>query len=312
MGLLLRKAFLFALMAITIYLTLFAILFYVRTYQKVPIIFRTTQGNTYRGGHSYVAFRGFNPNKKYDIIVLGSSHAYRGYDPAIFKEYNYDMYNLGTNSQISMVSLYIAREFIRKENCKTVIMDIYDPVFKRESLESVSDYIQNSLSDKKAVEISVSKKDVRTLNMLTMRMFNNFNGIFNPDTAGIKNGYKPYKTQLKITDKPSERLYPADANAFDYFEKLIKHLRSEGINIIVAEHPLPALFSIEKEKHAELLAKINPILKKYNVPFYDHLYDSTMTDVKYFSNPNHLSVSGVNIYNHTLLKELIRDGRLPR
>ena len=82
-----RKSFLFAILALLIYTGLFAILFYVRT-TNIPVIFRTTQGNTYRGGHTYVAFRQFDPKEKYDVIVLGSSHAYRGYDPEIFRQHN--------------------------------------------------------------------------------------------------------------------------------------------------------------------------------------------------------------------------------
>ena len=306
-----RKFFLFTILALFIYTALFAILFYVRT-TDIPVIFRTTQGNTYRGGHTYVAFRQFDPKAKYDIIVLGSSHAYRGYDPAIFKKYNYNLFNLGTNSQINLVSYFIAREFIRKENCKNVIFDIYDPVFKRHSLESVSDYIQNSLSTRYVLRLMKEEKDIRTINMFTMRYFNDFNGVFNPDTAGIKQGYVPYFTQLKSDAKRLERDNIPDDKALIHFEELIKYLQHEGINVIMAEHPLPTNFTIPKAKHEQFLESINPILKKYNIPFYDHLYDSTMTDIQYFSNTNHLSVAGVAKYNEALLKELIKDNRIQK
>ena len=312
MTIFIRKALLFALLAAVIYLMIFAVLFYVRTYNDLPFIFRTTQGNTYRGGHTYIAFRQFNPKEKYDVIVLGSSHAYRGYDPEIFKRYNYKMFNLGTNSQINLVSYFIAKEFIRKENCKNVILDIYDPVFKRTSLESVSDYIQNSTSDKNVLGLIKEEKDIRTINMLTMRVLNNFNGIFNPDTAGVNNGYIPYNTQLQPDAKRLIRDNIPDEKALIHFEKLIKYLQGEGINVIAAEHPLPARFTIDKTKHELLRQTITPILRKYNIPFYDHLYDSTMTDIPYFSNTNHLSVSGVEKYNTTLLNELIRDNNLKK
>lgn len=34
-----------------------------------------------------------------DILFLGSSHCYRGFDPRVFKNIGYNIFNLGTSSQ---------------------------------------------------------------------------------------------------------------------------------------------------------------------------------------------------------------------
>ena len=310
MGLFIRKLLLFLGIALVLYLTLFGALFFVRTF-NIPVIFRTTQGNIFRGGYTYVTFRQFNPKEKYDIILLGSSHAYRGYDPAIFREHGYKMFNLGTNSQTNLVAYFIAKNYIKKENCNTVIIDIYDRVFMTSTLESISDIVQNINSNKTALEICLALKDIRTINMLTMRVFNNFHGVFNADTAGVDHGFIPYNTQLRLNGKQKDLDFETSEGTVEYFAKLIEYLHSEGINIIVAEHPVPLIYTIPKEQHAEMLNKINPILKKYDVPFYDHLYDSTMVDIQYYANENHLSISGIKKYNDILLNELLKDGRLP-
>ena len=307
----LRKFLIFTGAAFLIYITIFGVLFFVRSY-NIPMIFRTSQGNIFRGGYTYVTFRQFDRNAKYDIILLGSSHAYRGYDPTIFREHGYNMFNLGTNSQTNLVSYFIAKNYIKKENCKTVIIDVYDRVFLTTTLESISDIVQNINSNKAAVEICFALKDIRTVNMLSLRLFNNFNGVFDDDTAGVVNGFIPYITQLKITDRLKEPEFETLDQAIDYFDKLVDCLQKEGIKVIVAEHPVPFIYAISKEQHALLVEKIKPILNRYNVPFYDHLYDSTMTDLQYYANANHLSISGIKKYNDILLEELKRDGHLPR
>ena len=145
------------------------------------------------GGYTYVSFRQFDRAKKYDVLLLGSSHAYRGYDPAIFKEYGYSMFNLGTNSQGNMVSYVIAKNYIHKSNCKTVILDVYDRVFVTTRMESLSDVVQNVNSVEAAVDLCLASRDIRLANMLTMRAFNHFDFVFNRDTAGVVEGYIPYQ-----------------------------------------------------------------------------------------------------------------------
>ena len=311
MNLFIRKFLLFTAFAIIIYITIFGALFFLRSY-NIPMIFRTTQGNIFRGGFTYITFRQFDPNAKHDILLLGSSHAYRGYDPAIFREHGYNMFNLGTNSQTNLVSYFIAKNYIKKENCNMVIIDVYDRVFITSTLESISDIVQNINSNKAAVEICLALKDIRTVNMLSLRLFNNFNGVFNADTAGVVNGFIPYNTQLTETDMVKEPELEALDQAIVYFEKLIIYLQKEGIKVVLAEHPVPFVYAISPEQHALMVEKIKPILTRYNVPFYDHLYDSTMTDIKYYANYNHLSISGIKKYNNILLEELKRDGHLPR
>ena len=311
MGVFIRKFLIFTGLAVLIYIVLFCILFFTRS-DNIPIIYRATHGNLLRGGFTWVTFRQFDPNAKYDVILLGSSHAYRGYDPAIFHEYGYNMFNLGTNSQSNLVSYFIAKNYISRKNCKTVIIDVYDRVFPTVAMESISDIVQNINSTKAAVEICIAIKDFRTMNMLTLRVFNNIGGVFNADTANVINGFVPYNTQLQPTDRLREPVLENHHQAVEYFSKLVAYLHQEGIKIIVAEHPVPLVYAVPRDQHNKMISEIKPILEQYNVPFYDHLYDSTMMDIRYFANANHLSVSGIKRYNEILLNELIRDGHLQR
>ena len=311
MALFLRKLISFTSLVIIIYILAFAVLFFVSSF-NIPLVFRITNANILKGGYTYVSFRQFDRAKKYDVLLLGSSHAYRGYDPAIFKEYGYSMFNLGTNSQGNMVSYVIAKNYIHKSNCKTVILDVYDRVFVTTRMESLSDVVQNVNSVEAAVDLCLASRDIRLANMLTMRAFNHFDFVFNRDTAGVVEGYIPYQTQLSPTEKHRETGQKPAEEALIYFEKLIEYLHGEGVNIILAEQPVSYLAAIPIAQHQDMLNKIRPILEKYQIPFYDHLYDPSLSDIKYFANSNHLSISGIEKYNKILLNELLRDGRLPK
>ena len=306
-----KRFFLFAFFAAVLYLGCFGILFGLR-FGPVPLIYRTTQGNVFEGGLSYVKFRDFNKNDKYDVIVLGSSHAYRGYDPAIFDAYGYKMYNLGSSSQSILTSYVVAKHYINRNNCRTVIIDLYDRIFMLRSIESLSDLVQNVSSDKAAAEICLRANDIRALNMYTLRLFCKFTEPLNVDTNDIDRGFQAIKGQLTLPGKPKDHDYETNNQSLRHFAKLIRYLKSEGINVILTEHPLPQVYTIHPERHEQFKRDITSATGKYDVPFYDYIYDSTMTGIQYFSDENHLSLRGVEKFNHKLLRDLIADDRLAR
>lgn len=310
MKLLAKKIFLFGLLAIGVYIIMFSILYFIRV-GNVPLLYRSTQGNVFKGGLTYKKFKEFNPNEKYDIIVLGSSHAYRGYDPEIFASYGYKIYNLGSSAQSLLSSYVIARNYIKKENCNTVIIDLYDRIFRYSSVESLSDVTQNISSDKAAAELCIRSKDLRAINMFTLRMFSKLDYPLNNDTLNLINGFQASNNQLTLPGNPKDPDYNSNKETLHSFAKLIHYLNKEGIHVILAEHPLPEVYTISESKHSRFVTDINKIIKPYNIKWYDLMRDSTMTGIQYYADENHLNYRGVKKYNHKLIELLIKDQQLP-
>ncbi len=306
---LLKNILLFGLIALTSYITLFSVLYFIRI-GNVPLVYRTTQGNVFKGGLTYKKFQDFDKNEKYDIIILGSSHAYRGYDPVIFESYGYKIYNLGTSAQTLLSSYVIARNYINKNNCGTVIIDLYDRIFKKKGVESLSDVSQNIESDVAAAELCMRSGDLRAVNMFTLRMFCKLDEPLNSDTLYLNNGFQASNKQLTLPGHPTDADYVSNKETLHYFAKLIRYLHSEGIRVILAEHPLPYIYSIPEDKHAVFKNDINKITAGYNIPWYDFMNDSSMTEIANFADENHLNYRGVQEYNHKLIKAMQKDGAL--
>jgi hypothetical protein len=305
----LRKLLLFTCSAIARYIFFLGTLYFIRI-GNVPLVFRTTQGNVFKGGLTYKKFVEFDRNKKYDIIVLGSSHAYRGYDPQIFGSYGYEIYNLGSSAQGVLASYIIAKHNIKKENCKTVIIDLYDRIFKISSIESLSDITQNISSDKAALDLCLHSKDLRAVNMFTLRMFNKMDAPLNPDTVNIDRGFQASKSQLVLPGEPKDLDYVRNEKTLAYFAKLIQYLHHEGIQVILAEHPLPEVYTISDLKHENFVRDIRNITDQYNIPWFDLVKDSTMAGIQYYADENHLNYKGVVKYNHKLIGLMQKAGVL--
>jgi hypothetical protein len=297
------------LTALAVYLLLFAVLFFIAP-GGIPLIYRTTKGNVWEGGGTYVKFREFNGNEKWDIVILGSSHAYRGYDPRIFESKGYKTFNLGTSDQNMMCSYYIAKNYLNRSNCRMVILDLYDRVFTQQNLESMSDVVHNITSDKAAFQVAMSSRDIRGLNMFTLRQFNKLRAPLNIDTNGFVNGFYPTNTYL--TPPASKRIvwkYHTNDFQMEYFRKLIEYLQSEGIQLVLTEHPMPALYT--PQDHELFVADIQAIANEYKLVYLDYMKDSSMTGIRYFADETHLNVEGVTAYNNKLINDMISGKLLP-
>ena len=305
---LLKKSFLFIVTSLVVYLLLFAFLFYFHI-DGTSLLYRATTGFVMKGGGTYLKTHQFNTNEMHDVVIVGSSHAYRGYNPAIFNEYGYNAFNLGTSDQKMMCTFYLTKNYINHRNCKILLLDLYDRVFSQENIESYSDLIQNMPSDKAAFDIMLASKDVRTINMITLRYFNknvppNFN-----DTSGYFKGFMATDKYMEFPLKHRVYKYERNEESLHYLEKLLSYLQTENIKPVMAEHALPSLSPAPD--HAKFRADILPVLKKYNVQWFDYTNDTTMNDFMLFADESHLNIHGVKIYNHRLIDDMIAAGILP-
>lgn len=308
---LLKKVLLFIASFLVMYFSLFALLFFIKP-GGIPFIYRAAQGNIWEGGGTWIKFQKFDPNKKWDVITIGSSHAYRGYDPEVFKEHGMSMYNLGTSNQHTMCTYHIVKTYFTNENCKLLILDLFDKVFSNNDIESKSDLIQNITSDKAALAIAMDAADIRALNMITLRYFNKTIPPLSLDTTGYVNGYLGARKFLDPKKKDTSNLtakYHTEKSQLKYLRLLLAYCQKEGIKTIVVSHPSPEIYPLQL--HSLFLADITPILHQYQVPYYDYTRLKELGSIKYYADPSHLNILGVKKYNEILLKGLAADHIIP-
>ena len=293
------------------YFAIFTVLYVVRI-NHIPVLFRSSPAYFSEGGGTWITFRKFDRGRKWDVIVMGSSHAYRGYDPAIFEKYGLSAYTLGTSAQPIMCSYRIAKNYLNRRNCGIVILDVYESVFSGSMMESTLDLIQNIDDDRTATDLALSSADMRAINALVHRFYNKNRQLLNPDTSGHYNGYYSSKRKLVPRDiKPERkfRRYTTNTEQLAYLDKLLAYLASEGIRTVVVEHPLPTPYMVTG--HEQFVRDLKPILMKYRVPFYDYTGAWGPEALPFFMDDNHLNIYGVQRFNEMLIRDLRRDQILP-
>ncbi|MBL7882702.1 MAG: hypothetical protein JNL69_01430 [Bacteroidia bacterium] len=261
---------------------------------------------TWKGGNSYQKFKDFDANAKYDIVVLGSSHAYRGYDPRIFKKYGLTLFNLGTSGQSIFNSYYIAKNYIAKNNCDLVLLDIYDGALASDGIESCADLIQNISSDKAAFQMGLHLKNPGAINMLTVRMLNTNSSPMYIDSFYVFNGYSEKRDSVLNTAKYS---YTADLKVnpiqLAYLEDLLLYFKQSSINVLMVTHPTPK--ESNNGNHDQFNEMVSMLSKKYTIPYWDYSYSVVLDTKKDYYDSHHLNQSGVNKFDSVLINDLIKN-----
>lgn len=277
---------------------------YEQNYEIKPLLYTATGHVQPPGGQAWHMLHEFKGADNYDLIVIGSSHAYRGYDPRIFDAAGYHMYNLGSSNQ-SIMNTYVLVDNLIPEGWKgKLILDIYEETFQNESIESTANLIANSPSSAMAKQIAFTHFDVRVLNMLSARMMTKAESTYE-DYGYITKGYCN-RTDTVSSDFifPKEKEFKASDKALKYFRKLIHLLNKRGIEYVLVNCPSP---KVNKQAHDAFIHEaITETFRKHKVKpaFYDFAVDNSLLSNRHFYDETHMNQAGVNLFNALLIEKL--------
>lgn len=251
-------------------------------------------------GYSYTRFNEANRDKDVDILVIGSSHAYRGYDPRIFQQSNWKMFNLGSSAQTPVQTEYVLNKYLHKLNPKLVIIDVYPILFKSDGVESVLDLLSNTTLDDELVSLSVKQNDVRVYNTLVYSYFKN---IFDVDSdfkenllqkngdAYIERGFVQSNYKFKSKSNYEGESYTFSSPQMNAFRHIINKLNKSNIPYIILQSPIP------KKKYQSIKnnEEADSVFAEYG--FYQNANEALTLPDSCFIDESHLNQTGVNIYN---------------
>ena len=236
--------------------------------------------------------------KDIDVVFLGSSHAYRGFDP---KNFSFSSFNIGTTAQTPIQSYVLIKKHLKKMNPKLVIYEVYPETFEISGLESQLDLLSNSKINFDLISTTFELKSIEAFNLIILNFLNytllgkpilrqtsnniehyfpngyveTQNNTFKPNVINNNGKWNPLKIQLK------------------YFRKCLNYLEKNNTKVLLVFAPITA-----KEYNSyENIEYFNDLMKKtqkyinFNNTFFDNIY---------FYDSHHLNKSGVSIFNKKL------------
>lgn len=281
-------------------------------------------------GHTLVRMQEAQKAKDIDIIFIGSSHVYRGFDTRIFEKHNIRTFNLGTSSQSPFVSYYLLKEYLPSLKPRIVVMDLFWGALSMSSVEAGADIIANSEVNESIVDMAWETKDVILLNgLLLSKIYQSFypldttiQGKFKFDQY-IEGGFVQTSekenrlSEEELTSLKPTKIEPAKIQ-LEYLRKIITLCKNHNIQLVFTVAPVTSEYLESIENHEEYSSLINRIANESGAALIDYTGRDLNLSSKYdFYDAHHLSQSGVAKFNEVFIKELKelvqeRNGKIPR
>jgi len=247
-----------------------------------------------------------------DILFIGSSHAYRGYDVRLWRSIG-KSFNLGTTGQTPVQTLYLLKKFYKNLNPKFVIIDIYFPLFESDGIESSVDILSNfyDLSNYKLFLLSPNPIVLNTLiysyfyelkNRIGLNNNKKSEDYFNENDIYITGGFVQIKNQYYNSDEISnKRNIKMSGNQTRAFERIIRFLKKNKIKYIIVHAPIT---SKEFSSYANV-TELDSYFKKFGIYINFNEVPLPLFDDIHFHDKHHLNQYGVNIFNKRLIEYFI-------
>lgn len=268
-------------------------------------------------GHLYTRLKDLDTISSVDVLVLGSSHAYRSFDPRIFAGRGVRAFVLASSAQTPIQTLRLVRKYIYKLRPKVVIYEIYPRLFGSDGLESTVDFLSNDTIDLPLFLMSLRLKNTLSMNtLLYAYLRTNLLGLNHPEESKIKiysdSTSDKYITGGFVTStvvnngQESEKFnINIRKDQIEAFNGVVDILQQAGSRVVFVRAPVTS----DHFNHLKRATNGDVNLPK-SALYFDFSHLDFLNDTLNFSDSHHLNQSGVEIFNPILLDSLSSYGIL--
>jgi hypothetical protein len=244
-----------------------------------------------------------------DILFVGSSAAYRGFDTRIFAQSNIKSFNLGSSAQTPIQTLYLLERYLPSIQHDLLIIDVNPLMFTFDGVESALDLISNDELNSDMLKMAFTVNHLKVYNTLLYAFFINLIQKEKPEAIQTWE----YDTYIPGGFVESEIIYFHDMDyepqywnyyekQFEAFREIITLLEENQINFWIVQTPMTSkLYNSHLNNDT-----FDSIMHSYG-KYYNFNNVLPMNDSLHFLDANHLNQNGVDLYNPKLI-ELINSG----
>jgi hypothetical protein len=246
-----------------------------------------------------------------DILFLGSSHSYRGFDPRIFAACGIKTFNMGSNSQTPIQTEILLGRYLSRLKPKMIIYEISPGIFANDGIESGLDLIANDELGSDLAYMVFKLSHIRLYHSMIFKFFKEAMGEDPNFTQAVMRGKDTYISggfiERELSYYSTHEIFPPVAIEFkkyqqDAFERILRGLKNKGIEVVLVQaQVVPALY----ESHIT-----NPDIDRYYKKFADYYNFNEILNLsseEYFYDRDHMNQKGVVIFNQALLDILQRE-----
>lgn len=248
-----------------------------------------------------------NNYRDVDILFLGSSITYRGFDTELFKKHGLKTFNLGSSAQTPMQTNVLLKRYYEQLNPKLVIYEIYPPAFSWDGVESSIDLISYDRNDIYSIKMGLETMNVSVINTLLfsfiIRMIGEDYFITNMEyddfDTYVEGGFVKRKKQFNSKQVHALNNIKANDKNLQAFRSNINIINDSEAKLLLLWLPNTTSYynSILNTHHFDSLFSRYGDYLNFNT-----LLSAKINDSLHFYDPYHLNINGTTLVNDTLIK----------
>jgi len=247
-----------------------------------------------------------------ELLFLGSSHSYRGFDTRNFLNSGFKSFNLGSSSQTPIQTEFLVNKYLKKLNPEIVIFDVYPDLFANNGLESTLDLIVNEDIDISTFSLAFKVNSIPAYNTLIFHFvtkklniikLNNYKSDFEKEKY-ISGGFVERDLGFYKPSKLSSRSFSPEINQIKAFSNIVEELKVNNIKLILVYVP------ITKNQYNTYVNNefFDSLMISYGT-YYNFNELIFLNDSLHFYDSHHLNQDGVNIFNSKLIEILAKESK---
>jgi len=267
--------------------------------------------------HSFTKLRMEEAKKRkdVDILVLGASHTFRGFDPRVFESNGYNLFILGTSNQTHIQTYMLVNRYLEQLNPKIVFYEVSADLFSNDGIESACDLLYNEEIDRLTYRM-VYNTDLKNMKILNTLLFNQIRqwlslpyetlAFGSPDKSEgeyVCGGYVEDRLikYVSPTNHPDSLRWEFKKNQLDFFSLTCDLLNAKGIKTYLIQSPISPSFYNTHVNNGEFDRLMGCFGDYYN---YNELIK--LDENQHFLDETHLNQEGATIFSEALIDSLFR------
>ena len=263
-----------------------------------------------------------------DVLVLGSSHAYRTYHPTVLQEGlgDVNVFNFGSSGQTPPTSYYILDEVLRTHRPGLVVMDVFVMVFADDSEFTNARINLTSMQPGPGRSNMFWQGFSWEQKLLTLFPTYLYRAHAAPKVKKLlgKRYLRPQKERyvekgfVELTDtistaelkqvlasiEPVKNLDFITERSIEYLERIQARCATAGVPLILIVSPIPKMAADHQGGiYDEANAYFSSMAEGWEVPYYDFVHNrlSVLQDDQHYSDDHHLNAAGARLFSQAVV-----------
>lgn len=257
-------------------------------------------------GHLYSRLSELDTLDDIDVLFLGSSHTYRGFDTQrISDEIAFKCFNLGSSGQTPDVTKVLLKTYLHQIKPKLVVYEVVPNAIFEESIGSRADLISNLPLQKLKSLYYLDGFGISEFKTLTLAVGHAMlvSGYDEPKIKGsdeyISGGYVKRMGFGRYLKYPKDPEFTADfdSKGFKRFRDNLAIIRSQRIPIVLVFAPTTSY------DYSRYPLNIHSVYSSLGV-YFNFNQGLPLDDSLHFYDDSHLNQDGVKIFNDAFIQTL--------